>query len=209
MFYTSKSIAYYDSMPTEKGFDIDEACTTFFNWKDATIENAKEYENRIRKLKLLKVMKSIMENELTQTQRDIVRLHYFEHKNGEEIAGMYGINRSTVSRMLAKVESIIRENMKYAFEYSELNLSDEAPPVKVAQAIAFITADSAKANTIGERIRKTRLSKLLTQEQVAMAVGMTAQRIDMIEKSGKMTVQEMMKLIFFFSVSADYIVFGV
>ena len=31
MFYTSKSIAYYDSMPKEKDFDIDEACSVFFN----------------------------------------------------------------------------------------------------------------------------------------------------------------------------------
>ncbi len=209
MFYTSKAIASYDSIPTEKNISTDEACTRFFNWKDASIENAKEYESRIRKLKLIKVMKSIMENELTENQRDIVRLHYFEHKNGEEIGRMYGINRSTVSRILTKVESIIRENMKYVAEYSELNLNEEVPPVRVAQAIAFITADSAKADTIGGRIRKTRLSKLLTQEQVAMAVGMTAQRIDMIEKTGNMTVQEMMKLIFFFSVSADYIIFGV
>lgn len=209
MFYTSKSIAYYDSMPKEKDFDIDEACSVFFNWKDATIENAKEYENRIRKLKLLKVMKSIMDNELTPTQKDIVRLHYFENKNGEEIAGMYGINRSTVSRMLSKTESIIREHMKYVFEYSELDLSEEAPPVTVARAIAFITADSAKADSIGKRIRKARLSKLLTQEQVAAATGMTAQRLEMIEKSGNLTVQELMKLIFFFSVSADYIIYGV
>lgn len=209
LFYTSKAIAHYDSVPTEKSFSLDEACTTFFNWKDAAIENAKEYETRIRKLKLLKIMKSIMENELTQTQRDIVRLHYFEHKNGEEIANMYGINRSTVSRMISKIEGIFRENMRYAFEYSELNLADEVPPIKVAQAIAFITAETAKASTIGERVKRTRLSKLLTQEQVAEAVGMTASRLDMIEKSGNMTLQELMKLIFFFSVSADYIIFGV
>lgn len=209
MFYTSKAIAYYDSMPKEKDFGIDEACSVFFNWKDATVENAKEYENRIRKLKLLKVMKSVMDNELTPTQKDIVRLHYFENKNGEEIAGMYGLNRSTVSRMLNKIESIITENMRYVFEYSELNLNEEFPPVTVARAIAFITADSAKADSIGKRIRKARLSKLLTQEQVAAATGMTVKRVDMIEKTGNMTVQEMMKLIFFLSVSADYVIYGV
>lgn len=207
--FTSIKIAHYDKVLNQDNVRLDEACTAFFNWKDAVAENAEEYDKRIRKLKLLKIMKSIMENELNETQREIVRLHYLEFKSGEEIAGIYGINRSTVSRMIAKIENIFKENMKYVFEYSEMNIANDAPPIDISQAIAYITEQSAKTDLIGTRLKNLRRSKLLSLEQTALAVGLTTERLNAIEKSGKLSVQELMKLIFFFSVNADQIIFGV
>ena len=194
---------------TQEKVKYDEACSKLFNWKDCALENEKEYSGRVRKIKFIKIMKSIFENDLNDKQKDMLRFKYLENKSGEEIAEIYGQNRSTVCRAIKKAESIMKENMRYVFEYANLKEYINNPPVCVASAISTITFCSSRPDTVGKRIKKERLMKMLTIESVSAATQISPMRLLAIENSAEFTYDEFVRLVTFFSVSADKLIFGV
>lgn len=62
---------------------------------------------------MIKIMRNIIENELSERQRQMIALYYFNRMNIPEIAEMLGVNRSTVSRTLSRGRRNILEKMKY------------------------------------------------------------------------------------------------
>ena len=61
----------------------------------------------------LQRMKRVMAQELTEIQRQILALYYFENKRPAEIARIRGVHRSTVLRTLRRAENRLRRFLQY------------------------------------------------------------------------------------------------
>ncbi len=61
-----------------------------------------------------KIIKKIIERELTPLQREFVNEYYYEGKTITEIAAIRGTNKSSVSRTLKAARERIEKAMKYA-----------------------------------------------------------------------------------------------
>lgn len=62
---------------------------------------------------MIKILRNIIENELSERQRQMIGLYYFSRMNIPEIAEKLGVNRSTVSRTISRGRRNIMEKMKY------------------------------------------------------------------------------------------------
>ena len=62
---------------------------------------------------MLKILRKVIAEELTQRQREMITLYYFNKANIPQIAEMLGVNRSTVSRTISRGRRNIMEKMKY------------------------------------------------------------------------------------------------
>ena len=69
--------------------------------------------NSIQHNLMIKVMRNVIENELSERQRQVITLYYFRKMNIPEIAKMLGVNRSTVSRTISRGRRNIMEKLKY------------------------------------------------------------------------------------------------
>lgn len=207
--YSGKIKIYGQAATCKESYSFDEACTAFFNWKDAVAESAEEYNERVRRLKLLKVFKSVIENELTKQQRELITLSYLENKSGEEIAMLYGVSRSTVCRNLMKITEIFNVRMKYVFEYADCDIRNEAVPAYIEQALAVMANDASESNRIGERLKKARTKKLLSISTVSQSTGVPQKKIESFESGGTINVDDFVKLISFYKLGADQAIFGV
>lgn len=207
--YSKKMKNYTGFERTNGEMSFDEACTAYFNWKDAVGESAQEYSERIRKLKLLTILKSIIENELTKKQKNMLILKYIEGKSGEEIGILYSVTRSTVSRELMKITRIIEERMKYVFEYADTDLRTTVFPLYIEKAVALMADDASKSRTAGERTKIVREKKLLTTSEVSEGTGVPKEKIENFESGGSIGLNEFTRLILFYKMSADDAIFGV
>ena len=61
----------------------------------------------------MKRVLAVIENELTETQQEVIRAYYFEEKNIPEIAAERGVHKSSVCRCLQRAEKKIRLCLKY------------------------------------------------------------------------------------------------
>lgn len=69
--------------------------------------------NSVQHNLMIKVMRNVIENELSKRQRQMITLYYFQKMNIPEIAKMLGVNRSTVSRTISRGRRNIMEKLKY------------------------------------------------------------------------------------------------
>ena len=65
--------------------------------------------------KMLRVLRSAMEGELTERQKDCVRLRYFEEKSVSEVAEELGVTPPTASKHLKKARARLGKVMGYSF----------------------------------------------------------------------------------------------
>ena len=62
---------------------------------------------------MLKILRKVIAEELTERQRQMITLYYFDRANIPQIAERLGVNRSTVSRTISRGRRNIMEKMKY------------------------------------------------------------------------------------------------
>lgn len=76
-------------------------------------ENAGDNSEQMERL--LRNLRKVREEELTTRQRQILEMRFDQNMNGAEIAEALGVNRSTVSRTLARAKNNLRRCLQYSF----------------------------------------------------------------------------------------------
>lgn len=195
----------------ENSFDMADALSAkevFSRWQAEQSQEIDDYILRQRKAELQSLVRQVIRNELSEPDRRLVQLHWYEGAAKEEIAHMTGMSRSAVYRRFEKINTILYEKLKYAIEYRYGTGSTQTAKVIIKQCTAC-PADFGTLSEIGKRLYRLRESQILTLEEVGKLTGIGEKRLGTIEKNGKdMTMLEVKKLAAFYKVSTDYIIFG-
>lgn len=167
------------------------------------------YILRQRKAELCALVQKVINNELCEQDRLLVRLHWYKGKTKDEIADLVNLDRSTVFRHFERINETIYEKLKYAIEYRYGNDFSSAAKALISTDIK----NSLLANPvekIGERLAVLRKSQFLSFDELSELTSIKEKRLEALEQSGKeMSVVELKKLSAVFGVSTDYIIFGI
>ena len=68
---------------------------------------------RLPKQVQMQRVQRVLEEELTELQRQTLMEYYFQEKNIPQIAAERGVNKSTVSRTLRRAENKLRRYLRY------------------------------------------------------------------------------------------------
>lgn len=77
------------------------------------MENILYNDLRLPREVQLRRIRHVMEQELTELQRQMITAIYFEGKSQKQIAEERGVCRSTVSRTLSRAEKRLRRFLRY------------------------------------------------------------------------------------------------
>lgn len=187
--------------------DYETAKQQYNSWMSKQSESLDEFIIRKRKIELISLVKRVIEDELNDKDKEIVRLHWYKSKTVTQTAQEMGIDKSTVSRRLEKINDIIYDKLKYAIEYRFGN--DYAQGVRVIVKSKDALCSFVKSDSPADRIRQMRISQALTQGDVSEMTGIAQSTIEKIE-SGKQeaTATQIARIAIAFKVSVDYILFG-
>lgn len=96
-----------------RGLFIKKISLELYHEKVSCFDN-EEQENNAQKINYLKnILKKIIINDLTSRQKQVCLLYFYEKKNIPQIARMLNLNKSTVSRTLARSIRNINDKIKY------------------------------------------------------------------------------------------------
>ena len=188
--------------------DIEGAKTAFRHWQSTQNETIDEYLLRKRKIELNCLVKKVIEEELSDTDKEIVSLHWYQGKSITEAASIMGIDRSNVSRRLDKINDIIYDKLKYAIEYryGKDYSSSVKMIIKNKDALCLITEDF---DSPAGRIRNLRQSQGFSLEDTKAMTGLGTKCIEAIESGEReLSVSDIIRFATAFKTSGDYIIFG-
>ena len=171
-------------------------------------ESPAEYAWRKREVDMASLLELAIENELTPTEREVVKLYWYDSETVTSIANRKGINPSAVNRTLLRANEKLENVLKYAVLYqNELN-NENVVPIILGRARVIAAAKNMTGNTAGERITILRRSRNITKDKLASALGISKKRLENIENNVIPDGNELLLLSVFFDVTADYILKG-
>lgn len=187
--------------------DLETARSQYDRWAAEKCETLDEFMLRKRKIELNSLVRKVIENELDETEKEIVRLHWSDGKSMADIAKIMNVNKGTVSRKIDKITDTVYEKLKYAIEF--LFGKDSLPRYAVIIKSKDPYIHSIKPYSTANRIRHLRLAQSMTLEDVSEMTDISVKRLDLIEKAKKdATASDLAKIAIAFRTSTDYLVFG-
>ena len=187
--------------------EIEEAKQAFSAWQSKAAETIDEYTLRKRKAELYALVRTVIKNELDESQQELVRLHWYEGRTLIEISKIMNLDKSTLCRKEKKINSIIYEKLKYAMEYRYGKSFDQTAQLVIKSRNPVCCP--VDGNSIAERLKNLRLRQSLDAKDIANASGISQSRIELIEKhGGQITAEELTRLCKLYGTTSDYIIFG-
>lgn len=190
-----------------KSPDYLNAKESFSKWQGSVNESVDDYILRKRKAELNQLVREVIRNELSDYDKIIVDLRWYKNLTTSEIAKKLGVDRSTVSRHLEKINDTIYEKLKYAIEYRYGKAFSKEVKFTIKSGDAYTC--TVKPEDISHRVKSLRTDQCLTLGEVSELTGIDNKRLFELENQGnKMTMTELKKLSTFYRCSSDYILFG-
>lgn len=188
---------------------IDEltAESQYNSWASKKYETLDEFILRKRRIELNCLVKRVVENELEENDRQLIRMHWYEDMSFSAIAEKTGFNKSTIKRRLDKINNIIYDKLKYAIEYRYgKDYSDTVNViVKNRDAVFCIISPSDMAT----RIKHLRTKQSFTVADVSLMTNISETELEKIEKAQSVPgAGQIAKLATAFKTTTDYLIFG-
>jgi len=171
-------------------------------------ETPAEYAWRKREVNMANLLELAIENELTVTEREVVKLYWYDSETVSSIANKKGINPSAVGRTLSRAKEKLENVLKYAVLYQNDINNEEVIPVILGRARVIATAKRADCHTTGERISALRHAQNLSKDMLAPVLGISTRRLENIENNFLPDANEILSLSVFFGVTTDFILKG-
>ena len=163
---------------------------------------------RQNKAALEKLVRRVIRNELSDRDRLLVRLHWYQGKSKDEIAALLGVDRSTVHRGLERAGKIIYDNLKYAVDF-HFDASYREQARETLRTAGQNTFAIESLSGIGERLYWSRRQKRLSLQELSQITGIAPDRLQTLEQNGReMMMTELGLLTAALGVSATDLIFG-
>ncbi len=177
------------------------------SWQTKQYESLDEFMLRKRRIELIALVKKIVKNELSEKDKTIITLHWYEGKTITQTAAVLGVDKSTVSKRLDRINEIVYDKMKYALEYRYGKEHSNTVGFLVKNKDALCCG--VKPESMSQRIKALRLSQAMTISDVSEMTNISEERLEKIERAEKDIYSgDLAKIAVAFKTSADYIIFG-
>ncbi len=168
-----------------------------------------EYAWRKREVDMALLLERAIQQELTESEKSAVMLHWYDGESVSEISQKKGVNPSAVKRTLDRAGEKLERVLRYAICYQQNIISESIVPVVIGRARVISAARNATGGRVGERISRLRQSQCLTREALSFATGIKMSRLVGIERgTSQPDGDEVVAISEFFSVTTDYILKG-
>lgn len=183
--------------------------SSYSDWELSQNESPIEFIQRKRKVDLVYLLNDVIDNELSDLEKQIVNLYYFNSKTATQIASVISLNKSTVTRKLNSINKKIYDFLKYAVMYKYDLETEDVIPLALRETATLSAVKSSSPNYIGGRIFKLRTLADIDFYTLSNCTGIDEDRLKTLEKSNsEIKTCEAVIIASFFNVSIDYLLTG-
>ena len=194
---------------TAHGLEFELCSEIYDNWQNSINETQEEYCKRKQGYDLSDLTKMVIEEKLSDKEKQIIRLYWYQGISAKEIADIADITLPTVYKVMKSAENKIFSYLEYVVLYQNSMLSRKLVPVAVREALCNTAAKSREALTVGQRLSQLRMQENLESETVEKALKLEKGKLESFENDKALPKIEILKkFVVFYGTTADFILFG-
>lgn len=171
-------------------------------------ETPAEYAWRKREVDMSLLLERAIQEELTETEKEILTDYWFKSESLTQIAEKRKIKPPSVKGTLTRAQEKIERVLRYAVFYQQEIMSESVIPAVMGRARIIASARNGLSKKTGDRIKNLRLAQALSIEKLEKATGIPVEKIRGLESGDAPTVSELIIISDFFNVATDYILKG-
>lgn len=171
-------------------------------------ETPAEYAWRKREVDMSLLLEKAIQEELTETEKEILTDYWFNSESLTQIAEKRKIKPPSVKGALTRAQEKIERALRYAVFYQQEIMSESVIPAVVGRARIIACARNGTGENASERIKKLRIAQGISIEKLGKATEISAERIKKLECGDLPLVSELILISDFFNVTTDFILKG-
>lgn len=199
------------SFKTTSVFSYDEnvLADKYYQDIEGEIERQDEYLERKREVDMSVLLERVIENDLSDTQRRVLKKIAVDGQKAQMIAEELSVNISTVYRIYNNAVEKIRELLKYAVMYQRDCLKEELLPLDIKKYLCCLAIKNFSEKSINHRIRALMMRERISLNQLCEACGIEEKRMKLIlESTEQISPQEAVVISVFLNTTTDYLLKG-
>lgn len=175
---------------SEKLISVEEAktalrCMRLCNLSEVeALETLDELAFRLRDVTTSKIVEDIIENSLSEVQRDAMKLHLYEGLSSTQIGERLGVSQASAYNALLRANNAIAKLMTPLIKYQNDICSAEIVPLRMKKLLEICAGRNGNATEFCLQLRNLRLSNALSEEGLATSLRISQRELSEIE-SGK------------------------
>lgn len=189
--------------------DIECIKHSYSSWELSQNESPIDFIEKKKSIDLVYLLNDVIETELNNDEKYIVKLFYFQGKPISKIANELGLHRSTACRKLDTINNKIYKSLKYAVMYKYQHKNADIIPLAIRETFTLCAIKASSPNSIGGRILKLRTLAMISIECLSNCLNISCSRLQALETGHcDITTNEVVFISSFFNVSTDYLLTG-
>lgn len=177
---------------SEKLISVEEAKTALrcmrlgdLSEEDA-LESLDEFAFRLRDVTTSRLVEDIIENSLSEAQREVIKLHLYEGLNTTQIGERLGISQASAYNALLRANNAIARLMTPLIKYQNDICSAEIVPLRVKRLLEICSGRNSRTELFCMQLKNLRLSNAITEERLAANLRITQRELSEIESGKKL-----------------------
>ncbi len=195
-------------LPINDEFLVD--TVAYSRWVRSEAEDADTYVRRRKVIDLAQIVRSVIENDLTESQRTMIRMHYFENLSVTQIADKTQVSLSSVVKTIRRAEENIRHAVQYVVQYQYDMRNMTVLPCAVREALVTAAGRYGRGTDVADRLRRLREGECLSLSAVSAGTHIPQERLQALEEGKSLPdCGELIRLSAYYDVTTDSILKGV
>lgn len=174
----------------EKMISVEEAKTALrcMQLSGLSIEDAldslEDCAFRVRNLTTSKIIERLIETELTEPQRKVIKMYFYDRMNTVQIGRKLKMSQASAYQTIERASSILVKLLTPLIEYQNDIVEVEAIPVKVSGLLRICAAQNSNAEDFATQLLNLRLAYDVSEKRLASNLKISERELADIE-SGK------------------------
>lgn len=148
---------------------------------EEALETLDDCAFRIRNLTTSKIVERLIETELTEPQRRVIKMYFYDEMNTVQIGKALNISQASAYQTIERASNILVRLLTPLIEYqNDIAVTDEIP-IKVNGLLKICAAQNSNAKDFATQLRNLRLAYDVSEERLAANLKISEHELAEIE----------------------------
>lgn len=150
------------------------------------LETLDELAFRLRDVTTSRLVEDIIENSLSEVQRETIKLYLYEGLNTIQIGERLGVSQASAYNALLRANNAIAKLMTPLIKYQNDICSAEIVPLRMKGLLEICVGRNGNATEFCQQLRNLRLSNAVSDEKLATVLRISRRELSEIENGKKL-----------------------
>lgn len=153
--------------------------------EEEALECLEDFAFELRNVTTAKLVEEIIENDLTPSQTEILKMYLYDNMGVVQIARIMGLSQAAVSKTIVRANNTIVKLLTPLIKYQNDIADAEIVPINVGKLLSICAAKNGNTESFCEKLRNLRIAYDISKDRLSSNLKISRGELEAIESGRK------------------------